>query len=409
MKKTYRITFFILVAISLCGAVFADMARERVELRKKNLKEHSYATAIEEQKKALGTANPSEKAEIYDHIGYLYSMMGNDLEAIAYFYKAIDAEPENPASYANMAGVSFMMNEFDAARDYYTKAKELYLKRSDLKKAELMDRYLSETPQIEKFSFAEAVDIDMNGFNEPSGIVFHPARKTLFVVGDEGDICEIKKDGTLIRTARVKKADFEGITCDPATGLLYVAIEGKDIIAEVDPVTLEILREFSISRKFEGKTVIKPGGDGIEGITFIPDAKHPEGGLFYAVNQVFDIHRDDDISGIFELSVPLRGKAVLYAKILAYYPIRFESLSGICYDSNTDSFFVLSTVRRVIMQAARDGKLIKVYTDLPVFVPEGITIDDEGHLYITQDIGGIFKIKLKDRLGTSSSENKNER
>lgn len=29
-------------------------------------------------------------------------------------------------------------------------------------------------------------NIERSSFREPSGIVFHPARKTLFVVGDEG-------------------------------------------------------------------------------------------------------------------------------------------------------------------------------------------------------------------------------
>jgi len=55
-------------------------------------------------------------------------------------------------------------------------------------------------------------NIDRVNFNEPSGIVFHPGRDTLFVVGAEGDICEIRKDGTMLKQKRILDADFEGIT-----------------------------------------------------------------------------------------------------------------------------------------------------------------------------------------------------
>lgn len=39
-------------------------------------------------------------------------------------------------------------------------------------------------------------NIDMIGFNEPSGIVSHRERRTLFVVGDNGDLVEMRPDGT---------------------------------------------------------------------------------------------------------------------------------------------------------------------------------------------------------------------
>ena len=101
--------------------------------------------------------------------------------------------------------------------------------------------------------------IDQVNFNEPSGIVFHPQRKTLFIVGDEGDICEIQRDGTLVKQKRLLHADFEGITCDPSTGLLYIAIEGEEKIIEVDPDDFRVLREFAVNRTFQGKWVLKAG------------------------------------------------------------------------------------------------------------------------------------------------------
>ena len=106
-------------------------------------------------------------------------------------------------------------------------------------------------------------NIDKVKFKEPSGIFFHPKSETLFVVGDLGDICEIKTDGTLVRQKHIRDADFEGITYNPATELLYIVVEGEDKILEVDPEKLEVLREFTVPRSFQGKTLIKKGGQGL--------------------------------------------------------------------------------------------------------------------------------------------------
>jgi len=102
------------------------------------------------------------------------------------------------------------------------------------------------------FDYEWVGDIDRIDFNEPSGVVYHSGRGTLFVVGDEGDLCEIKTDGAFVKQARLRSewpgSDFEGVTFDPGTGLVYVAVEGAEQILEVNPDTFEVLREFSIDR-----------------------------------------------------------------------------------------------------------------------------------------------------------------
>ena len=57
---------------------------------------------------------------------------------------------------------------------------------------------------------------------EPSGVIYHPGRSTLFVVGDQGDIAEVAITGELLRSRKLG-GDLEGVTCDPTSGLLYVA------------------------------------------------------------------------------------------------------------------------------------------------------------------------------------------
>jgi len=237
-------------------------------------------------------------------------------------------------------------------------------------------------------------NIDQVNFSEPSGITFHPVRGTLFIVGDEGDVCEIQTDGTLVKQKRILDADFEGITCNPLSGLLYIVIEGKEKIIEVDPKNFRVLREFSINRAFQGTVVLKPGGHGIEAIAFVPDSNHPEGGIFYIANQCFDLNNKEDPSAIFELEVPLRSSSHggNRAKIVKYLPFSAIDLSALHYDEKSGHLYVMSDATNTLFEITTEGKILKAYA-FPGDNQEGIAVDTRGFIYIAQDSGGIIKIK----------------
>lgn len=241
----------------------------------------------------------------------------------------------------------------------------------------------------------EGENIDRAGFPEPSGIVFHARRGTLFVVGDEGDLGEFSLDGTLIRQTWVRSADFEGITCNPATGLLYVAVEGDEQILEIDPADFSVLREFSISRAWDGAMLLAPGGDGIEAITFVPDSTCPEGGTFYLTNQNLDPHARDDPSIVFEVAVPLithQASAAAPAQILRYFALGVGDLAGLHYDHSTNHLLVISDDQDRLLEVTQTGEIVQA-SSLPGKDQEGITLDNAGILYIAQDSGGILKIQ----------------
>lgn len=87
-----------------------------------------------------------------------------------------------------------------------------------------------------------------------SGIVYYSPRGSLFAVSDNGQLSEIATDRTLLQQKEIrKKADFEGITYHPTTGMLYVAVEGKEIILEIDPQILTTVREIRIDRMWVGQ------------------------------------------------------------------------------------------------------------------------------------------------------------
>ncbi len=121
-------------------------------------------------------------------------------------------------------------------------------------------------------------------FEEPSGIAWHSGRGSVFVVGDEGDIAECTAGGEILRQKRFEsgetggRVDFEGVTVDPASGLLYVVVEGNERVLEIDPEGFTVRRAFDVERTFGGDTVIAEGGQGFEAIAFVPRPGHPEGG-----------------------------------------------------------------------------------------------------------------------------------
>jgi uncharacterized protein YjiK len=237
-------------------------------------------------------------------------------------------------------------------------------------------------------------NIDKSRFSEPSGICFHSKRATLFVVGDKGDVCEIRTDGTLIKQQRIRRADFEGITHDPSSGLLYIAVEGEEKILEVSPDDFEVLREFQMPRTFQGRTLLAAGGQGIEAIAFVPDERLPHGGTFFVANQSSSLDNAEDISAIFEVEVPLKAEVETdhEVRILKYFEPGVIDLSGLYFDELTGHLFVISDSENAIIEVTTAGTVLTALA-FPGDNQEGIAADNAGFMYMCQDSGGIIKLK----------------
>lgn len=237
-------------------------------------------------------------------------------------------------------------------------------------------------------------DIDEEGFREPSGIVFDGTRGTLFVIGDEGDICEMTTDGQMLRQKALRRgADLEGLARVPETGLLYVAVEGDEKILEVDPGTFEVKREFAIPRTFRGTELFKPGGQGIEGICFVPREGHAEGGTFFVANQSFTEEPGEEMSLIAEVELPLRSSPdATNVEIRSWFPVPVIDIAALHYDQATGHILAVSDSANALLELTLDGEAVRVLT-LTGDNQEGLTLDDEGLVYIAQDSGGIIKIR----------------
>ena len=231
---------------------------------------------------------------------------------------------------------------------------------------------------------------------EPSGITYHPIRRSLFIADDSGSIHEINLHGTSIQAKGLNELDIEGITINPQTGLLYAAVEDDETIIELEPETLTIQRQFRIGRYFKGELLLKKGGMGIEAIAFVPDASHPEGGTFWVGNQSFSLKAKDEPSVVCEVVVPLRTQtaAVSDVPIINAYKMNFIDISGLAYDPQDDVLVLISDTTNLLVEMNREGTILSKYL-LPGDEQEGVTLDGLGYMYIAQESGTI--IKLGDR------------
>jgi len=239
-------------------------------------------------------------------------------------------------------------------------------------------------------------NIDKHGILEPSGICYHPLRKTLFVVSDEGEIMEMLTNGNLIFRQRIP-GDLEGVTVNPKTGLLYIAIEGDEVILEFDPDKKQVLRTFYLNRMYGDDPEFirreKDYDNGIESIEFVPDETHPEGGAFYVGNQW-------DPPCIMEVLIPLEScqENTCEARISRVLPVKMDDPSAMHFDSRSGFLNIVSDADNILIEIDLKGKIIREYAFLGAD-QEGITIDKEGYLYIAQDHGEMSAgeiIKVKD-------------
>lgn len=229
---------------------------------------------------------------------------------------------------------------------------------------------------------------------EPSGITYHAVRKSIFVVSDEGELHEMRRDGRPVRSQSLNQTDLEGITMNPSTGLLYAVVEGDDAILEISPQTFKVTRRFGINRGFEGRELLRKGGMGLEAITFISDDSHPEGGTFWVGNQSFSLKPNREPSIVCQVVLPLSSTNPTppEGKIVGFFPLSIIDISGLAYDSSRHCLIVVSDTTNLLVEVTRDGNVLRQHL-LPGNDQEGITLDDQGFMYIAQENGEVIKIE----------------
>jgi uncharacterized protein YjiK len=230
---------------------------------------------------------------------------------------------------------------------------------------------------------------------EPSGIVFSPKTKTLFVVSDDGYLSEIATSGEVLRRKYLcvneyDCYDLEGI-CLGTKNTLLLAVEHSESILEVSIKDFKILNEITISRIVQGHKILIPDEKcGIESITNF-------NGRIYLTYQAYRTIPDKDRPFIPKWGLP----SILFritdtspnAHIDDVFIFDYMDLSAM--DQKDGFLYIVSDYENILIKFdVVENKNIEEYS-LPGDEQEGIAFDNNGYMYIAQDSGGILKIKFK--------------
>ena len=222
---------------------------------------------------------------------------------------------------------------------------------------------------------------------ETSGLTWHDGLQKLFAVSDESIISMMNADGTELVNWNVL-GDLEALTvADHTSTKIYIGVEHPDSIFEFDVSTGQVTRTFELTNWMTGAD-----SKGLESLAFVPDASHPEGGLFYAGLQ--------EDGRIYQFSLPIATSSSSTA-VNFVQSISIEGgstdLAGLTYESSSGQLLAIFDSIDQLNVIDRDGQLRSRWT-VPGAGQEAVVFI-EGHLYIGDDtLGSITRYSGFDAL-----------
>ena len=228
-----------------------------------------------------------------------------------------------------------------------------------------------------------------------SGITYHPQSKSFFVVNNNPpNVYSIDKSGRCLRDiSLIGFNDTEGIVY--LGGIMFAIVEEKkkriNIVEIIDTTTTIDRSEVIDSLQIRTK---KDDNNGFEGIAF-DEVKQ----RIYLVNE----KRPKQL-------IAIDGLVNKYKKIKITIDFRqlprylfMDDLSGLHFDAKTRHLLYVSDESNIVAEGSIDGEVIsymelrKGYTGLKDDIPkaEGITMDDEGNIYIISEPNLLYQFSRK--------------
>ena len=196
---------------------------------------------------------------------------------------------------------------------------------------------------------------------EMSGLCMNRDTTGFWVVSDEGILCQVSFSGSVTPVLRTN-LDMEGITIDPSTGDLYIAVEGDQMVCHVAAPGYNVIDtlfqvEEAVQRDFDNS--------GLEGIAW-----YKEGQFFVGSQEdaLVWIYKTD---GTLVRRVSLRGETSL-----------IKEVAGLFYDAPKDWLWVVdSDAAKVFIFKAADFELVNYYDYSYIDNAESICVD-RAHSYV---------------------------
>lgn len=188
---------------------------------------------------------------------------------------------------------------------------------------------------------------------EISGLCFTADKSALLSCGDKGIIKKISFDGEA-SDIFTQKADMEGVTVDPRTGNIYIAVERTQTVAVLDaPGYTDYTVLFPVQEAVDGRY----WNDGLEAVEYYKDD------ILFVGSQ-----RDANLwqykfDGAMISKISLSGFAT--------------EIADLCYDPVADWLWVIDSVAFKIFICTVDGQLIATYDVSDIENAESICVDRE--------------------------------
>jgi uncharacterized protein YjiK len=223
----------------------------------------------------------------------------------------------------------------------------------------------------------------LNKKSEPSGIVWDQNAKRLWVVGDEGKIYLLERNGSKVGEWS-ESGDLEAVTVTGTASKIYVGVESPPQIQEytLDKGKLTAGHQWTLD-------VPVAGADGMEGLTWVPNGEHPygtkaSGGVFFASSQ-----KDGHIY-IYDVDLTKSGAGT---RLGDFSPTKAENdISDLYFSATSHLLYVLydGANKLLTVDPTTTSFTVKNTYDLPSGTDsqEGVTLDCSGsqkHLYLADD------------------------
>lgn len=190
---------------------------------------------------------------------------------------------------------------------------------------------------------------------ELSGLCMNQDTTGFWAVGDGGDLCQVSFSGIVTRVLHTR-LDFEGVTIDPATGDLYVVVEGDQMVCRIAaPAYNAIDTLFYVQEAVEGDF----DNNGLEGIAW------------YKNGQLFVGSQEDALLWIYKTD----GTMVRRVKLTGETS-QIEEVAGLFYDAKKDWLWVTdSDAGKLFIFSVGEFDLLASYDVSYIDNAESICVD----------------------------------
>jgi len=238
----------------------------------------------------------------------------------------------------------------------------------------------------------------VDGVSEPSGIALHTLLHHLFVVGDDGMVGEMDRDGRTIRADSVP-GNLEDLAFHPPSGMLVLLVESPPGLVVYDAAAHRETRRIALNTPgllgpaaYEGEQT-----QGFEGLAFRPGTGRPGGGVFYLA------HQRTPAMVVVAAFDPLQVATVGKEAVVERWTMDpYRHLTAISWDAALNRFLLIADHSVAVLTP--DGKTESRSGTLPMLHPEGICVDEAGSLWIADDPTGLTRYRPGELALTPSGQ-----